>query len=211
MAPSWWELRTDALSNQRGREQKGLDLYGYYLTVKSGLEYKVKRTFNWETLNRFQHIIARNQWKQLQIIPHMKDKDEQINYLQEVIMTLKFHQETKQAMKSQQPTDHQQADSTAQHSTEQAVTPWNYSAKKKSTSSSKKREGTGKGMRRQRGGKGKGQDDKGVKRQTRVISSSNVYWICSVTGTHFIGSDYLQHLSGEGNSTESWKEIKQSN
>lgn len=54
----------------------------------------------------------------------------------------------------------------------------------------------------------KGEDDKCVKRQTRVISSSNVYWICSITGTHFIGSDYLQHSSGGGNSTESWKEIK---
>lgn len=42
----------------------------------------------------------------------------------------------------------------------------------------------GKGMRRRRGGKGRGQDDKRVKRQTRVIYSSNVYWICSITGTH---------------------------
>lgn len=39
---------------------------------------------------------------------------------------------------------------------------------------------------------------KRVKRQTRVISNSNIYYIYSITGTEFIGSDYLQQASREG-------------
>lgn len=118
-------------------------------------------------------------------------------------MTLKLHQEPKQSWKARQPTDHQQTRSTAQH-----TTPWNHPAKKKFTKQQEDERRKGKGMRRRRGGKGRGQDDKHVKRQTRVISSSNVYWICLITGTHFIGSDYLQHSSGGGNSAEPRKEIK---
>lgn len=49
----WWmwlpwrpvggRLRADALSNQRGREQKGSDVRRYHLTVKPGHEYKVEK------------------------------------------------------------------------------------------------------------------------------------------------------------------------